>query len=119
MRRWSGQGGTAPGACFSAQARWWSWGIGDGGPALPRGWRSRWHAQSLLDDAGARKRIVIIQGASDGRWSVTEWLWNPSLRAATRRWQQQRMVRQLIHRNGGAVRYAKSIGPGARFVVTF
>jgi C4-dicarboxylate-specific signal transduction histidine kinase len=29
------------------------------------------------------------------------------------------MVRQLVHRNGGAVRYAKSIGAGARFVVTF
>ena len=29
------------------------------------------------------------------------------------------MVRQLIARNGGAVRYAKSIGSGARFVVTF
>jgi signal transduction histidine kinase len=29
------------------------------------------------------------------------------------------MVRQLVHRNGGAVRYAKSVGSGARFVVTF
>ncbi|RJG08378.1 sensor histidine kinase [Massilia cavernae] len=29
------------------------------------------------------------------------------------------MVRQLVHRNGGAVRYAKSVGGGARFVVTF
>ena len=29
------------------------------------------------------------------------------------------MARQLIHRNGGAVRYARSIGAGARFVVTF
>ena len=29
------------------------------------------------------------------------------------------MVRQLVHRNGGAVRYAKSLGSGARFVVTF
>jgi signal transduction histidine kinase len=29
------------------------------------------------------------------------------------------MVRQLVHRNGGAVRYAKSIVPGARFIVTF
>ncbi|WP_426106533.1 sensor histidine kinase [Massilia sp. TSP1-1-2] len=29
------------------------------------------------------------------------------------------MVRQLIHCNGGTVRYAKSIGPGARFVITF
>lgn len=29
------------------------------------------------------------------------------------------MVRQLAHRNGAAVRYAKSVGGGARFVVTF
>jgi signal transduction histidine kinase len=29
------------------------------------------------------------------------------------------MVRQLAHRNGGTVRYAKSIGPGARFIIAF
>ena len=29
------------------------------------------------------------------------------------------LVRQLIHRNGGSVRYAKSVGAGARFVITF
>lgn len=29
------------------------------------------------------------------------------------------MVRQLVHRNGGTVRYAKSVGSGARFIVTF
>jgi signal transduction histidine kinase len=29
------------------------------------------------------------------------------------------MVRQLLHRNGGTVRYAKSVGAGARFVITF
>ena len=29
------------------------------------------------------------------------------------------MVRQLIHANGGAVRYAKSVGEGARFVISF
>ena len=29
------------------------------------------------------------------------------------------MVRQLIHGNGGSVRYAKPVGAGARFVVTF
>jgi len=29
------------------------------------------------------------------------------------------MVRQLVHRNGGAVRHAKSVGAGARFVITF
>ena len=92
MRRWSGQGGTAPGACVSAQARWWSWarGGGDAAAGLPRGWRMSWHAQSLQDDDGARKRIVILRASPDGRWSVTEWLWDPSLRAATRRWQQQR-----------------------------
>lgn len=29
------------------------------------------------------------------------------------------MVRQLIHGNGGTVRYAKSVGPGARFIISF
>ena len=29
------------------------------------------------------------------------------------------MVRQLVHRNGGAVRYARSVGGGARFIITF
>jgi C4-dicarboxylate-specific signal transduction histidine kinase len=29
------------------------------------------------------------------------------------------MVRQLIHGNGGTVRYAKSVSAGARFVITF
>jgi C4-dicarboxylate-specific signal transduction histidine kinase len=29
------------------------------------------------------------------------------------------MVRHLIHENGGTVRYAKSVGSGARFVITF
>lgn len=29
------------------------------------------------------------------------------------------MTRQLVHRNGGTVRYAKSIGTGACFIVTF
>jgi C4-dicarboxylate-specific signal transduction histidine kinase len=29
------------------------------------------------------------------------------------------MVRQLIHGNGGTVRYAKSVSDGARFVISF
>jgi C4-dicarboxylate-specific signal transduction histidine kinase len=29
------------------------------------------------------------------------------------------MVRQLVHRNGGRVRYARGLGSGARFVMTF
>ncbi|MDQ1833888.1 ATP-binding protein [Massilia scottii] len=29
------------------------------------------------------------------------------------------MVRQLVHRNGGAVRYARSVATGARFIIAF
>ena len=29
------------------------------------------------------------------------------------------MVRQLVHGNGGTVRYARALGQGARFVITF
>jgi len=29
------------------------------------------------------------------------------------------MVRHLVHANGGTVRYARSVGPGARFMLTF
>jgi C4-dicarboxylate-specific signal transduction histidine kinase len=29
------------------------------------------------------------------------------------------MVRQLVHGNGGTVRYARSVSRGARFVITF
>lgn len=29
------------------------------------------------------------------------------------------MARQLVHRNGGALRYARSVHPGARFFITF
>ncbi len=29
------------------------------------------------------------------------------------------MVRQLVHRNGGTVRYARSLGDGARFIISF
>lgn len=92
MRRWSGQGGTQPGACVSAQAQWWTWARGRGStPAgQPQGWRSAWHAQSLYDANGVAKRIVIIQDAADGQWSATEWRWNPSPRMATRNWQAGR-----------------------------
>ena len=29
------------------------------------------------------------------------------------------MARQLVHRNGGRIRYARALGGGARFVMTF
>jgi hypothetical protein len=92
MRRWSGQGGTQPGACVSAQAHWWTWARGRGStPAgQHQGRRSAWHAQSLHYANGVARRIVIIRGTPDGQWSATEWRWNPSLRAATRNWQAGR-----------------------------
>jgi C4-dicarboxylate-specific signal transduction histidine kinase len=29
------------------------------------------------------------------------------------------MVRHLVHENGGTVRYARTVGAGARFVISF
>lgn len=87
MRRWSGQGGVKPGACVSAQAQWWAW--ARAGTAAPV-WRSAWTSQSVIDEHGPQKRIVTMRRLADGEWSLTEWRWDPSERAATRRWQEQR-----------------------------
>lgn len=92
MRRWSGQGGLSAASCVSAQAHWWAWARA-GGPAVasaPRAWRTNWTAQSVVDESGPEKRIVIVRRQANGEWSATEWRWNPSPRAATRRWQQGR-----------------------------
>jgi hypothetical protein len=92
MRRWSGQGGLAPGRCVSAQAHWWAWARGLAGlpPAVPAAWRSAWQGQVLVSDGEQEKMIVLLRAMPDGTWSATEWRWNPSPRAATRRWQQER-----------------------------
>ena len=92
MRSWSGQGGTQPGACVSAQANWWTWARGRGSTpsGQPPGWRSGWYAQSLHDESGPGSRIVIIRRLPSGQWTATEWRWLPSPRAATRRWQAGR-----------------------------
>ena len=43
-----------------------------------------------MDERGPEKRIVILRRLTNGEWSGTEWRWTPSLRAATRHWQEGR-----------------------------
>lgn len=92
MQSWSGPAALPAGACVGAPARWWAWARAQGAaPNTQRAvWRSGWTAQSLRDDSGAVKRIVLVRQLPDGMWSATEWRWTPSPRAATRAWQQRR-----------------------------
>jgi hypothetical protein len=91
MRRWSGPGDAKPGACVSAQAQWWAWARGAApAAASPAAWRATWASQSIIDERGAEKRIVMVRRLPNGEWSATEWRWNPSPRAATRAWQEGR-----------------------------
>jgi hypothetical protein len=92
MRHWSGTAGAATNACISSQAQWWAW-LRAASPAAARAsaaWRSTWASQSFIDERGVEQRIVIVRRLLSGEWSVTEWRWNPSARAATRRWQEDR-----------------------------
>jgi hypothetical protein len=91
MRRWEAAQYSDPGSCLSRPAQWWAWARAratrpDGPPA----WNAAWTAQRLVDDAGARKRVGIIERAANGRWVATEWSWDPSPRMATRNWQEGR-----------------------------
>jgi hypothetical protein len=91
MRRWEGAGGTQPNLCVSAQAHWWAWMQARGSAvASARVWQRSWTSQYIEDQAGAERRVVLVQRGADGQWSGTEWRWNPSPRAATRRWQEGR-----------------------------
>ncbi len=92
MRQWRGVGGNQTAACVSVQAQWWAWlrprpPVGANASAA---WRSNWTAQSMIDDSGPVKRIVILHLAPNGQWNATEWRWTASLRTATRRWQEGR-----------------------------
>lgn len=87
---WSGDDAAA-GACISRQARWWARAQADLAPHAPRSvWHSGWSAQSLALAAGAERRLMLVRRDGRGQWTATEWRWNPSPRAATRRWQEGR-----------------------------
>lgn len=95
VRRWSAMGAMQPGSCVSPQAQWWAW--ARRGSDQPAAWRAAWTVQGLVDERGPEKRIALIERASNGQWSATEWRWNPSLRAATRRWQEGRWKLLVAH----------------------
>ena len=92
MRQWLGPAGALPGECVSVQARWWGWARHTAAPGAhhPVAWQSSWTSQSLVDESGAEKRVLLMQPVGGGRWSTTEWRWLPSTRLATRRWQESR-----------------------------
>ena len=91
VRRWEAGKDGDPKSCLSKQAMWWAWARSRGATAAaPLIWNSTWTTQSLVDDAGEIKRIIVIARAADGSWAATEWRWRPSLRAATRHWQAER-----------------------------
>jgi hypothetical protein len=71
--------------CVSKQARWWRW-----AQAGREVWQSGWTEQAAQLADGAERRILMIERTGGGRWVATEWRWNPSPRAATRRWQEGR-----------------------------
>lgn len=114
MRRWSGAASAQGAACVSEQARWWAWARNRPGmpAALAPAWRTSWQAQSAHGATSAEERIVIIRRAPDGQWSATEWRWNPSPRAATRRWQAGRWA--LLAARAAQARPPAEAGNGAR-----
>lgn len=93
MRQWEAPPDRDGGGCLSRQAQWWDWmrvRAGAAPAAVPRVWNRAWPAQSLQADAGALKRIALIERTAQGAWVATEWIWDPSPRMATRQWQAAR-----------------------------
>lgn len=92
MRRWTSAGAPQGAACVSEQARLWSWARSLPGalPGQARAWRSHWQSNSVQGRNGAEEFTVIVSRAPEEPWRATEWRWNPSPRAATRRWQAGR-----------------------------
>lgn len=91
MRRWKADQYSGPGSCVSRPALWWAWARSRSArPAGPVAWNSGWTSQSMVDDGDAQKRVGVIERAADGTWVATEWRWDPSPRAATRKWQEGR-----------------------------
>ncbi len=113
VRSWSGPGERHKGACVSAQAQWWAWSRA-ASPAAPGGavpWHAAWAAHSMVDDSGAEKRVLILRRLAAGDWSVPEWRWQPSPRAATRRWQEGRW--KLLVARAAQLRATPAVAAGA------
>lgn len=123
MRSWTGPGGEGLEDCVSNQAQWWAWARGPrssaassaavsaAASAVPLVWHGAWTSQSLTDNASAEKRRFTIERLADGQWRTVEWRWNPSPKAATRRWQEARWA-LLAARAPGARQIAAPGTPG-------
>jgi len=86
--RWSE---SAPSACLSQQARWWSQAQAGLPPTTLRSvWDRRWSVRTLRFGIGGEERLLLLERGRDGQWQATEWRWNPNPRPATRRWQEGR-----------------------------
>jgi signal transduction histidine kinase len=73
---------------------------------------------------GGRLRIEVCDNGPGVREDVVKDIFTPFFSTKTKTGSKGSgiglsMVRQLVYRNGGAIRYARSVGSGARFIVTF
>lgn len=102
MRRWRGPAIPDPDACVSAEAIWWTRArLQTGSPStFAQAWRSAWTSQIILDEVGTEQRVIVMRRGVDGVWGATEWRWQPSERAATRRWQAARWELLVAHAVG-------------------
>jgi hypothetical protein len=79
----------APASCISTQARWWAWAQSGLPPHTARSvWQANWNAYSTIIANGDERRLLLARRERGGRWTATEWRWNPNPRPATRQWQQ-------------------------------
>jgi len=89
MRSWTARTPDAE-PCVSPAAVWWRR-VQEQAAAVPVAvWDRTWLAQRIAFDADGILHLATIERGVDGQWTAREWRWNPSDRAATRRWQQGR-----------------------------
>lgn len=90
QRSWTWSGDAAS-SCVSTQARWWAWAQSGLPPQAARSvWQANWNAWSTILASGDERRLLLVRHERGGRWTATEWRWNPNPRPATRRWQAAR-----------------------------
>lgn len=91
VRSWTAPSQAADG-CVDPGASWWRW-MQDryAGSAFPSSaWYAAWTTQAVGLDGEDTRILAIVARTEDGSWMAREWQWNPSERAPTRRWQQNR-----------------------------